>query len=272
MTMTTWRLLLDGAADGYTNMAIDEAILEAHLAGEIPPTVRFYRWQPPCLSIGYFQRAGRAVDEAGCRELGVDWVRRPTGGRAILHDIELTYSVVASEGDTAVEGGVLASYRKISAALMAGLGRLGAPAEMVAEKMRGHSLGSAACFDAPSAYEVTIDGRKVIGSAQVRRGGALLQHGAILLEVDIARQVGVIHPPPDVSREELAELLAPRLISLREALGRPVSPEELAAALRAGFEEAWGTPLWERELTRGERRRGADLRGKYASDAWNRRR
>lgn len=267
-----WRLVLDGTADGFTNMAVDEAILEAHMAGESPPTVRLYRWQPACLSIGYFQRAAKEVDEEGCRRLGVDWVRRPTGGRAILHDVEVTYSVVAGEGESAVQGGVLESYRKISAGLVAGLRLLGAPAEMVPEKARGAGLGSAACFDAPSAYEVTIRGRKVIGSAQVRRGGALLQHGAILLEVDVAKQVGVLQPPPGMTQAQLAEVLAPRLISLREALGRPVSPEELAAALRAGFEEAWGRPLYEGELTGKERERVAVLREKYASDAWNRRR
>ncbi len=268
----SWRLVLDGAADGYTNMAVDEAILEAHLAGEVPPTVRFYRWRPACLSIGYFQRAAREVDEAGCRRHGVDWVRRPTGGRAILHDVELTYSVVAGEGHPAVEGGVLESYRRISAALVAGLRRLGAPAEMAPARARGHGLGSAACFDAPSDYEVTIQGRKVIGSAQVRRGGALLQHGAILLAVDMARQVGVLQPPPGMTQAQLAELLRPRLISLAEALGRPVSAEELAVALCAGFEEAWGLALREGGLTRAEQERVAALRDKYASDAWNRRR
>lgn len=267
-----WRLILDGTADGYTNMAVDEAILEAHLAGEAPPTVRLYRWRPACLSIGYFQRAAREVDEEGCRRLGVDWVRRPTGGRGILHDVELTYSVVASVDDTTVEGGILQSYRKISAGLVSGLRRLGVPAEMAPEKTRGHGLGSAACFDAPSAYEVTIHGRKVIGSAQVRRGGALLQHGAILLEVDVARQVGVLRPPPGMTTAQLGEVLAPRLISLSEAAGRPISAEELAVALHAGLEEAWGQPLEEGTLTAGERERAAALREKYASEAWNRRR
>lgn len=267
-----WRLVLDGAADGFINMAVDEAILEAHIAGEAPATVRFYRWRPACLSIGYFQRAGKEVDEEGCRRLGVDWVRRPTGGRAILHDVELTYSVVAREAGSAVEGGVLQSYRKISAALVVGLHRLGAAAEMAPEKMRGPSLGSAACFDAPSAYEVTIGGRKVVGSAQVRRGGALLQHGAVLLEVDVARQVGVLQPPPGMTPVQLGELLAPRLVSLSEALGRPVGPEELALALRAGFEETWGVRLEEGTLTPREQERAGILREKYASDEWNRRR
>lgn len=267
-----WRLILDGAADGFTNMAVDEAILEAYLAGEVPPTVRFYRWQPACLSVGYFQRASREVDEQGCRRWGVDWVRRPTGGRAILHDVELTYSVITAKDDPLVAGSVRESYRKISTVLVAGLCRLGAPAEMAPARARGRGLGSAACFDAPSDYEVTIHGRKVIGSAQVRRGGGLLQHGAILLDVQIERQVGVIVPPPTMNREELAAYLEPRLISLQEALGGPVSPEELAAALRAAFEQVWGITLQEGALTEGERARLPALREKYRSDAWNRRR
>jgi len=267
-----WRLIVDGEADGFANMALDEAILEAQIAGIVPPTLRFYRWKPACLSIGYFQRAAREVDEAGCRRLGVDWVRRPTGGRAILHDRELTYSVVAREDDPLVSGSVRESYRKISTALLAGLRRLGLPAEMAPVEVRGQGLGSAACFDAPSDYEVTIHGRKAIGSAQVRRSGTLLQHGAILLDVDIARQAGVLCPPPGMTPEELAERLAPRLISLGEALAREVSPEELAGALRVGFEQAWGIRLSEGELAPEERERWPALREKYASDAWNRRR
>ncbi len=267
-----WRLILDGAHDGFTNMAVDEAILEACIAGEVPPTVRFYRWQPPCLSIGYFQRAGREVDPAGCRALGVDWVRRPTGGRAILHDRELTYSVVAREDDPAVSGSIVESYRKISAALVAGLRRLGLPAEVAPPRSHPPGVRTAACFDAPSDYEVTIYGRKVIGSAQVRRGGALLQHGAILLEVDLDRQVGVLIPPPGMTHEALAAQLRSRLIALGEALGRPLPPEELASALRSGIEETWDVELLEGELTPGERLRVAALREKYHSPAWNERR
>lgn len=266
------RLILDNANDGFTNMAVDEAILEACIAGEVPLTVRFYRWQPPCLSIGYFQRAGREVDLAGCRALGVDWVRRPTGGRAILHDRELTYSIVAREDDPAVSGSILESYRKISTALVAGLRRLGLPAEMSPPRAHPQTVRTAACFDAPSDYEVTIHGRKVIGSAQVRRSGALLQHGAILLEVDLDRQVGVLIPPPGMTREALAVHLRSRLIALGEALGRPLPPEELAQALRAGFEETWGVELLEGELTPAERLRVAALREKYRSPAWNERR
>jgi lipoate-protein ligase A len=212
------------------------------------------------------------VDEQGCRRLGVDWVRRPTGGRAILHDAELTYSVVALEANPLIGGNVRASYRKVSAALVAGLRRLGVEPDMAAAGQRGRGLGSAACFDAPSDYEITIDGRKAVGSAQTRRSGALLQHGSILLEVDVTRQVEVLRPPPGVTRAELTAHLRPRLISLREALGREVAPQELATALRTGFEQAWGVTLQEGPLTREERTRAEELRHKYADEAWNRRR
>lgn len=267
-----WRLLVDGVADGFTNMAVDEAILEAYAAGEAPPTLRFYRWEPACLSIGYFQRAAREVDTDACRRLGVDWVRRPTGGRAILHDREVTYSVVAGEDDPLVSGSIRESYRKISTALVAGLRRLGVAAEMAPAGLRGPGLGSAACFDAPSDYEVTVDGRKLIGSAQVRRGGALLQHGAILLEVDVERQAEVLQPPPGMTKARLAALLRPRLVSLREALGREVRPEALVEALCEGFQEAWGISLEAGELTPWERARLPTLRARYRSTEWNFRR
>ncbi|MBN1485197.1 MAG: lipoate--protein ligase family protein [Chloroflexia bacterium] len=268
----SWRLLMDGAADGYHNMAVDEAMLLAHAAGQSPPTLRFYRWRPACLSIGYFQRAGREVDEAGCRRLGVDWVRRPTGGRAILHDVELTYSVVAREDHPLVSGKVRESYRKISLALLAGLRLLGVPADMAPAQARGQGLGSAACFDAPSDYEILIQGRKAIGSAQVRRQGVLLQHGSILLDVDLERQVGVLYPPAEMSKQELAANLGPRLISLQQALGRPLPAEELAQALRRGFAESWGICLVEGPLSAEERERLPELVEKYRSPAWNRRR
>jgi lipoate-protein ligase A len=265
-------LILDGTADGYTNMAVDEAILESHIAGQVPPTIRFYRWHPACLSIGYFQRAAREVDEEGCRQLGVDWVRRPTGGRAILHDVELTYSITARKDTPLVSGNIRESYRKISQVLVDGLCRLGAPAEMAPARARGHGLGSAACFDAPSDYEVIINGRKVIGSAQVRRAEGLLQHGSILLDVDLDRQVGVLIPPPEMDREELVAYLRPRLTSLQESLGRSVSPIELVDTLRASFEQVWGITLQEGTLSPEEKARLPELRARYASDEWNRRR
>src|SRR5215213_5352705 len=165
-------------------MALDEALWQEFAASlersEQPaPILRFYGWQPAALSLGYAQRAEREVNFKACEEMGIEWVRRPTGGRAILHDhAELTYSLVGSVEDPQFSGGVLESYRKISGALVEGLRRLGVEAEMAEKDRRGHADAlTSACFDAPSAYEITWQGRKIIGSAQARQRGALLQQG-----------------------------------------------------------------------------------------------
>jgi lipoate-protein ligase A len=149
--LAIWRLLNTGSADGATNMAIDEAILTAVAEGRSQPTLRFFAWEPPCLSIGYNQAMRDEVDIARCQEAGVDFVRRSTGGRAILHTDELTYSIVAPQDEPRVVGGVLESYRRLSVGLVRGLCLLGVD---VAQAEAGHGQDadvSAACFDAPSA-------------------------------------------------------------------------------------------------------------------------
>jgi len=206
--LATWRLLNTGPADGAANMAIDEAILTAVAEGKSPPTLRFFAWEPPCLSIGYSQAADD-VDITKCQQAGVNVVRRPTGGRAILHTDELTCSIVASQGEPRVAGGVVESYRRLSAGLVRGLRFLGVD---VAQAEAGHGtvapIGqdadvSAACFDAPSAYEVTAGGKKLVGSAQVRRRGAVLQHGSLLLQGDITRICRYLVVPSEEQRQEL---------------------------------------------------------------------
>src|SRR5256714_4150073 len=175
-----WRLLLDSPAAGAWNMAVDEVLLEGVVAGTAPPTLRFYGWTPPCLSLGYFQPFD-AVNLDGCRALGVDVVRRPTGGRAILHDRELTYSVVLPASTLGHDGGVLPSYRRLSLALQDGLRRLGVPATLAPESAGRSAAHGAVCFDRPSAPEILLHGRKLVGSAQMRRGGGPLQPGSILI-------------------------------------------------------------------------------------------
>jgi lipoate-protein ligase A len=267
----TWRLLDTGYLDGPSNMAVDEAIQRAHANGEAPPTLRFYRWQPACLSLGYFQGAD-TVDFARLRERGLGFVRRPTGGRAILHDRELTYSVVAHEHDSRVAGGVVESYKRISAGLLAGLLRLGVPAE-TAPAARGegrqHSR-NAACFDVPSDYELTVDCRKLVGSAQTRKRGVILQHGSLLLEIDCAAIYDLFKLPSEEMRTRLVRDLERRVISLGEALGREVTYEETAAALAAGFAEALAIELVPGELSLHEQELAVYLRAtKYSTDAWN---
>ncbi|MCL4459856.1 MAG: lipoate--protein ligase family protein [Chloroflexi bacterium] len=269
-----WRLLQTDYADGYTNMAIDEAIMHHHAEGRVPPTLRFYGWRPPCVSIGYFQSLEGEINLERCREMAIDYVRRPTGGRAILHDIELTYSVVASLDNPLGSGEIVESYRCISRGIVAGLRGLGitATAESRARtpKMRPKT---SACFDSLSDYEVKVAGRKIVGSAQMRRGNVLLQHGAIPLDIDVRRMSAVLRMPSDGDRSRFEQEFRQRVISVREAAGRAVSFATVAKALKEGFEQAFGITLVSGELTEDEGELAEELRhNKYGTRDWNFRR
>jgi len=265
----TWRLLNTGYADGATNMAVDEAILLAVAEGEAPPTLRFYGWRPPCLSIGYNQVA-KEVDITRCQQGGVDVVRRPTGGRAILHTDELTYSIVAPQGEPRVVGGVVESYRRLSAGLVRGLRLLGVD---VVQAGAGHNQDtdvSAACFDASSAYEVTAGGKKLVGSAQVRRKEAVLQHGSLPLRGDITRICHYLAVPSEERRQELRRELRARATSLELVLGRVVPFAQVVEALVKGFSEALNLHLEPGELSERELALVQQFRReKYTAEAWN---
>src|SRR5699024_3640332 len=186
----TWRLLHTGWRSSAENMAIDEAILIAHSEGKTPPTIRFYGWDPATLSIGYFQKVDKELDMDRLRKRKLGIVRRPTGGRAVLHDQEMTYSVIVGEDYPGMPTSVTDSYRVLSQGLLEGFRKLDLSAEMVPleteeEKEKYASMGSAACFDSPSNYELVVEGRKVAGSAQTRQRGVILQHGSILLDMDV---------------------------------------------------------------------------------------
>src|SRR5215469_6142152 len=157
----TWRLIVETRAyTGAWNMAVDEAIMEAVAVGSALPTLRFYQWDPPCVSLGKRQPlTGIAVDN--CRCDGVDVVRRPTGGLAILHTDELTYSLITKADDSRAAGAILDSYRQLSQGLVVGLRLLGVEVEMQPVSPGGSHNSSAACFEAPSAYEISADGRKL---------------------------------------------------------------------------------------------------------------
>lgn len=259
------RLLVTESLDGATNMALDEAIL---LLGQPTPTLRFYSWSPPCLSIGYSQAVARDVDLEACRRLGIGLVRRPTGGGAILHHGELAYSLVAPEAHPAVSGSIVESYRKVSHGLMAGLAHLGLAPQMAPAVGAGGAT-SAACFDSPSACELTVGGRKLVGSAQCRRNGTVLQHGSLLLDLDHRQALEVLRTPPGEDHRSWAEGLRRRATCLREALGRPVSFGESAQALAWGFQGALGLELEAGQPSPEEWESAQRLRReKYASPAW----
>jgi lipoate-protein ligase A len=260
-----WRLLLDPPGTGAWNMAVDEVLLDGVAAGSAPPTIRFYEWAPPCLSLGYFQ-AYEVVDAAGCRKLGVDVVRRPTGGRAILHDRELTYSVALPLRLLGDAGGVLPSYHRLSLALERGLRRLGVPVvlapETAAQSVPDHGP---VCFDRPSAYEILLGGRKLVGSAQVRRATGILQHGSILIEPRIDRLLACLRLPGG-SADGIEDSVA----GLAEV--GDFEPAAIAVALADAFVEEFGATLVRSPLRPDERRAAEALAAsKYQTVAWTER-
>ena len=179
-----WRLVLDPPMPGKENMERDLEIMEEVATGESAPCLRLYRWSPPAVSLGYFQDANEVIDLAACREAGVDVVRRPTGGRVVLHHDELTYSIIVPEIHPFIDkGGVLDAYRSISRGIVTAFNLLGITVSLTPEEKSQAGLTPGSCFDTPSAYEIQVDGKKVVGSAQLRRDGIVLQHGTILFKL-----------------------------------------------------------------------------------------
>jgi len=262
VTAPAWRLLVTEPTDGATNMAIDEALWRSRQAGTSPPTLRFFAWAPPTVSLGYGQPLDRHVDLDACRALGVGLVRRPTGGSAIYHDgpeRELTYSVVATAADLGIGADLLETYRWIGAALLRGLQALGAPAALVPERPPDGPI-PAFCFARTGLFEIEVAGRKLVGSAQRRQGDSFLQHGAVLLDVDEPR-LRRLFP---TTRDPLASLT-----TLRSALGRRPSFEAVATALAEGFSVEHGLDLRPGGLSSEESGRVTALvSDRYASPAW----
>ena len=272
MDQGTWRLILSPALTGASNMALDEALLESASARRQPPTLRLYRWQPACLSLGHAQPIGQA-DGARLTQMGWDLVRRATGGRAILHVDELTYSITAPIDHALAAGGVLGSYRMLSQGLLAGLGRLGIQADTAPEQSLGEAdRSNPVCFEVPSAHEITAGGRKLIGSAQLRRVSGVLQHGSLPLQGDLGRICLALSYDDEAERDAAAERVRRRATTLQELLGAAVSWDRAAEAMAEGFRLALGLRLEEGEPQTDEIMRAAELeRLRYAHPEWSRR-
>jgi lipoate-protein ligase A len=244
----TWRLLETGAGAGTWNMACDRAILDAVERGAAPATLRLYGWSPPAVSLGRHQPDPDGAAALRLAALGVDWVRRPTGGRAVWHGPpaeELTYSVVARLDDPALAGGLGAAYRRIHEGLAAGLARLGVAAALAprARAVAVRPTSRIACFAASVPNEITVAGRKLVGSAQQRGRVALLQHGSIPLAGD-QRVLEVTWP---------GSLAVDAATTVSVAAGRTIGPAEAAGAIAAGIREILAITLEPGELGRHER-------------------
>jgi len=263
-----WRLIEDPAADGFRNMARDEALLESCDAGAPGfPVLRLYAFAPPSLSIGFSQELGTTADLAACAVAGLDVVRRPTGGRAVLHDDEITFAVIARRGEPPFDGALLEAYRVVARGLLAGFEGLGVSASM-ADRFRdsGSPAAGALCFARPSRHEIVASGAKVVGSSSARRRGAFLQHGSIPRRFDralLARATGG-------EREGEA---VPDVPGLARLAGRDVAIPEIARALVRGFERALGVRCLPGILSAGEAERAEWLRAhRYLTSAWTGRR
>ncbi len=271
----TWRLLITPPLDGATNMAIDEAMLTELGRGSGQPTLRFYQWQPACLSLGYAQ-SWTEVNEAACQRLGYTWTRRATGGKAILHTDELTYSLIIPRHDPRIVGGILSSYQVLSYGLLSGLQKLGVSVEQ-ADKREPHpreERQGAVCFDTPARYEILWQGKKLIGSAQLRRTqgeGVVLQHGTLPLHGNLKRILEVLHFS-DEQRAWQESFLLQKATTLEQVLADIVPFAKVAAALTVGFAEQLNLEFVEMALTESEQALAEQLRIEhYANDSWNKR-
>jgi lipoyl(octanoyl) transferase len=226
-----WRLVIDGRLPAVTNMAVDRAIQIARDEGLVPPTLRLYRWQHPTVTLGRFQDAD-SVDRNLCADLGVDVVRRFTGGRGVLHDNELTYCVVASVDD-GVPRGTAASYRVVSSALAATYRALGVDAHLVPRE--AGVKGSSACYLHSTEADLSRGGRKLSGSAQVWLHDTVMQHGSFVIARDVEREAAVFRLDAGAARH-----LGETTVTLADELGRLPDVDEIAEAAAVSFARVFG--------------------------------
>ncbi|HEX9092931.1 MAG TPA: biotin/lipoate A/B protein ligase family protein [Coriobacteriia bacterium] len=247
-TVRAWRLMVDGPLDGALDMAVDRAILSCVADGSSLPTLRLYRWEVPTVSLGRFQPV-EGVDMEACERRGFDVVRRPTGGRGVLHDDELTYSIAAGVED-GVPCGTAASYRRLCAVLAEAYAALGVAAELTS-RPRG-TRDSAACYLHATAADLSLGAAKLSGSAQVWSGDAVLQHGSFVISRDEAAEAEVFRLGAE-DRAALGTFTA----TLESVLGRRPALPDIELALVAAAGSVLGVRLERAPLT--ERERGLAL-------------
>jgi lipoate-protein ligase A len=269
--LNRWRLIIDQPASGSWNMAVDDALLEAAQGDSYIPTLRLYSWNPPCLSLGHAQHI-REVNREALIKMGWDLVRRPTGGRAILHIDELTYSITGNTEQPILKGGILESYQKISQTFIQMLQKYSLDPRSREESQQAKNQVEPVCFEIPSNYEITVAGKKIIGSAQARRKNAILQHGAIPLTGDISRIIKVLAYSDEDSRKNAALRVLSRATTIENQTGKSISWHQSAMDLVRAFEETHNLFLIKGELTAEEAVSAKRIElEKYGNKSWNER-
>ncbi|MBA9027418.1 MULTISPECIES: lipoate--protein ligase family protein [Bacillaceae] len=275
MEKQTWAFIDSGNCTPAFNMALDEALLNWHSNGEIPPVVRFYGWNPATLSIGYFQRAEKEINLEEVKRQGLGFIRRPTGGRAVLHEHELTYSVIVNEEYPDMPKNVTEAYRVISEGILMGFRNLGLDAYFAVpstekEKAALKEPRSSVCFDAPSWYELVVEGRKVAGSAQTRQKGVILQHGSILLDMDDEKLFNLFNFPNERVKERMMKSFKNKAVAINDIHTRKISLDEAKIAFHKGFASGLNCNLEPLILTKDQENEVYNLvKNKYESDEWN---
>ncbi|MBC1491530.1 lipoate--protein ligase family protein [Listeria booriae] len=247
-----WLLLNQPNLDPAINMAIDEKLTDWHRAGKIPPVLRFYGWTPAGLSVGYFQRTKGKIDMDAVRKHGFELVRRPTGGQAVLHDDELTYSFVISEEHQAIPPTIKAAHKLISEGLIAGLAKLGIEANCAIPDEKKTGSGTAICFEEPSWYEITMEGRKIIGSAQARNQGILLQHGSIPLRMNATELFDLFIFDNERVKERMLRTFGNKAAGIFDMIGREIPLDEMKKAFQDGFAEVFDVSFVDYALSAAE--------------------
>ncbi|MBU7205834.1 lipoate--protein ligase family protein [Staphylococcus aureus] len=269
----TWNFINTGSKDPYYNMAMDEALLNFVSRGEIDPVIRFYTWNPATLSIGYFQRLQKEIDIDKVKEKGFGLVRRQTGGRGVLHDKELTYSVIVPESHPNMPSTVTEAYRVISQGLLEGFKNLGfntyfAVPKTPEERHKLKQPRSSVCFDAPSWYELVVEGRKIAGSAQTRQKGVILQHGSILQDIDIDELFDMFIYKNERLKLKMKEAFVEKAVAINDISDKHITISQMEEAFEKGFKKGLNIELKPLELTEAQLAEVEELTEKYRSDEW----
>lgn len=268
-----WNFINTGSKNPYYNMAMDEALLNFVSRGEIDPVIRFYTWNPATLSIGYFQRLQKEIDIDKVKEKGYGLVRRQTGGRGVLHDKELTYSVIVPESHPNMPSTVTEAYKIISQGLLEGFKNLGfetyfAIPRSKEERDKLKQPRSSVCFDAPSWYELVVEGRKIAGSAQTRQKGVILQHGSILQDIDIDDLFDMFKFKNERLKAKMKENFVQKAVAINDISNQHITLNEMENAFEAGFKKGLNIDFKPLELTEKQIEEVQELEDKYRSEAW----